>query len=807
MDSWQKELERTLTNASAGAPGDSSSLYDGHVSSSQHFGSSLPSLLQRQSSERSPWGYRGPHQWPPQMAWMSQHRAAQQVWGDPSFRQFFTDPSQDLQSGVGQNIAAGFRSPWEPTHDVKTIENVLNSVTEQPVNYRTNQISADLHNFRQQQTMAESLVSSFTNTSKQSPPTPSSEVPSSPQTSIRNTSASFNTKAASPETSSHSEADKSVPEPVAMSNNPEHFPQQQYAPEDIENGYKKNDENLSAHEPFPKTSPYHENTEYNQNEEKGLDSEKITSEQVLEKNVEENDEAKNQESSPSPPINMANHENQHFDDKQEAHEKMEEDDEDQDLPKDLSCDRTEEEPSVENPDIKEKENLEEHIEDHQEENYNILKNMTEKYGSNKLNLFESRKSNLENVLIKMNKSDEAIDEKIDDDSSDKVDEADEGNTNGMMIDKVDHQDIYDFETEQKVEYKPIKLKIARGEVVENTALETSKHNDSQMKDEVKREKTPVEINRTHPCALDKTSILMLQEKLETNTDLKERVKDIVGEDVLNIFASAVDEAETTSEDTIENKNVLFLYYAVKNSTYLDMDELNKNELEPLSNLALSIPLLSSLLTFLLKDSNIKEQIQNKIGKDQLEYFETVTKNSVKSGDEFVQDEAITPQMVRLYHSIRNLLLGEAFSRLTSLYSKTEHILNTIDATEDAMYNAAIVRLNSLVTAPWNQQIIAAEAMKFDFDFLNHVYNFWKKVIAKRNKPEKKPKKPLKIKPLPPMKIADTYDIFGRPKRSSRRRNEMVTYDEDIMQDCNIKTRVEGEDLPPMPIDIPEPALP
>ena len=164
-------------------------------------------------------------------------------------------------------------------------------------------------------------------------------------------------------------------------------------------------------------------------------------------------------------------------------------------------------------------------------------------------------------------------------------------------------------------------------------------------------------------------------------------------------------------------------------------------------------------------------------------------------------------MVRLYHSIRNLLLGEAFSRLTSLYSKTEHILNTIDATEDAMYNAAIVRLNSLVTAPWNQQIIAAEAMKFDFDFLNHVYNFWKKVIAKRNKPEKKPKKPLKIKPLPPMKIADTYDIFGRPKRSSRRRNEMVTYDEDIMQDCNIKTRVEGEDLPPMPINIPEPALP
>ena len=115
--------------------------------------------------------------------------------------------------------------------------------------------------------------------------------------------------------------------------------------------------------------------------------------------------------------------------------------------------------------------------------------------------------------------------------------------------------------------------------------------------------------------------------------------------------------------------------------------------------------------------------------------------------------------------------------------------------KDEVYNEAVTSLRTLVTSPWSQQVLAAEAMSFDFEFLHHVYNFWKRVIAKRNKPEKKPKKPLRIKPLPPMEAADTYDSYGRPKRSTerstRRRNEMVTYDEDIMQDCGISSKAEA----------------
>ena len=360
------------------------------------------------------------------------------------------------------------------------------------------------------------------------------------------------------------------------------------------------------------------------------------------------------------------------------------------------------------------------------------------------------------------------------------------------------EDPGDKEVEAELKHKPIKLRIAGGEVVANTALDQGgvrlddeepgeEDGDVDMKEEAEESNNPLSSDDNIPSwALDKRLVLELQERLETDCQLKERVSEIVGEDVLNIFATAVEEAESSQETKIDNKNVVFLYYAVKNSTNLDMSNLNKHELEPLSNLALSVPLLSDLLKFLLKDQNIKEQMQAKIGAEDFQYFEKISLSASDSGSEFLQDASVTSRVVRLYHTARNLVLSEAFARLGSLYTKIDHIIESVETTEDVGYNVAVARFKTLISAPWNQQVIAAEAMKFDFDFLNEVYTFWKRVIARRNKPEKKPKKPLKIKPLPAAKAADTYDIFGRPKRSTRRRNEMVTYDEDIMQDCNIK---------------------
>ena len=652
---WQKELERTLNNVGASSS-DTTSLYDGQVSSGQHLGSSLSSLMQRQGTDRSPWaGYRNAHQWS-QMAWMSQHRAAQQVWGDPSFRQFFADPSsQDIQSG-SQNIS-GFRSPWEPTHDVKTIENVLNSVSDHPVNYRTRDQIPDMTSFRQQ---AAEMMSSYGTGSSKTPP----------QDSSPSTQTSETYKKDDSPTHSHTDEFKQQEQETFADAQHKQSPESQY--HDESPATNKTDQSTDHSKPditqgqeqMRQSGNFQEDTECSENPTNlALKDQK----QV----VEHEGNTLQGESSPE-------------------------------QPKDLTCDKAEmeEDTSSQNEPPKDTE-------------YDIIKNMTEKFGNKQIEneeVFESRKSHLETVLSKMNKSEEQMDvqeKKEEDGDYFEDDEAQEKEPEEETEEKSQNEkdDVYDFDPEPKLEpdYKPIKLKIAKGEIVENTAIEEHSETHIEQKEE-KEFKINKSVLKSPSWALAKSSILKLQEKLETDEGMKEKVKEIVGEDVLNIFASSVEEAESAPEDIIDNKNVVFLYYAIKNSTNLDNEDLIKDEMDPLSNLALSVPLLDSLWKFLIKDHNIKEQIQSKIGQEDLEFFEKATKNSAQAGDEFLQDEVITPKMVKMYHSVRNLLLTETFSRLTSLYSKTEHILNSIDDTEDHVYNSAVARLRTLVTSPWNQQV-------------------------------------------------------------------------------------------------------
>lgn len=427
------------------------------------------------------------------------------------------------------------------------------------------------------------------------------------------------------------------------------------------------------------------------------------------------------------------------------------DDESQEMPKDLSCDKLELNNET----------------DGQGHSYDVIRSMTAKYGETIKEEDTKEGDTLPTVetAIKGPCTSEHIRE-YQPQSDEKEDqrELDES------------EDIYDFDSsEPRLEQKPIKLKIAKGEIVKNTALESE---EKLMKPEPETTQVAeATVKRQEKSwAIKKEELMSFNLKLETDQILNKKVKDIVGEDVMNIFGNAVEEAELDTEEIVENKNVVFLYFAVKNSANLDIEEEEKKDLHPLSNLALSIPLLESLVAYLVKDNHMEENVQSKIGKDDLNFFESSTKRAVNNNDEFWQDEESTQRLIFLYHSIRNHLLKEIFSKLTTLYSKIEHILANV-TTDDQDYNAAVTQMTSLVIAPWNQQVIEAEGMKFNFEFLTLVFNFWKKVIAKRNKPEKKPKKPIKMKPLPTMKPSS---------RSSRRRNEMVTYDEDIMQDCNIK---------------------
>ena len=661
---WQKELERSLSNAGAGSD---SSLYEAHsssASSGQHFGSALPSLLQRQPSERSPWpGYRGAPQWPAQMAWMSQHRAHSQVWGDPSFRQFFSDHSQDLQSG--QNVP-GFRNPWETTtNDAKTVDTSLNTTTtEQPVNYHNFSGGAEIH-----------MTGAGQAQYSESPASGSRTPPPASDTGSRGSERSVDQAQGEEETQT--------------------LEQQEYS-------------QVTAH---------------HQTEERtGATDEDI-------KSYSSSHPTAQMYSPAAAPQNHAVREQSELHD-----DKM--DDDSQEMPKDLTRDKIDLDNNT----------------DGQEHSYDVIRNMTAKYG-------EAIKE--EDLETKEEKESQP-------DSDEKENQKEQNNS----------EDIYDFDSsEPRLEQKPIKLKIAKGEIVKNTAMESEENRIESSDAEMKQDILQATIKRQHKnWAINKEELMSLNQILDTDQTLNMKVKDIIGEDVMSIFANAVEEAEIDTDDVVDNKNVVFLYYAVKNSTMLDIEEEKRKDLYPFSNLALSIPLLESLVAYLVKDNIMEENIQSKIGKDDLNFFESSTKRAVENNTEFWQDEGTTQRLIVLYHSIRNHLLQEIFSKLTTLYSKIEHILVNV-STDDQEYNAAVTQMTSLVIAPWNQQVIEAEGMNFDFEFLTQVFNFWKKVIAKRNKPEKKPKKPIKMKPLPSMKPSS---------RSSRRRNEMVTYDEDIMQDCNIK---------------------
>ena len=133
------------------------------------------------------------------------------------------------------------------------------------------------------------------------------------------------------------------------------------------------------------------------------------------------------------------------------------------------------------------------------------------------------------------------------------------------------------------------------------------------------------------------------------------------------------------------------------------------------------------------------------------------------------------------------MLGQAFKRMASLNAKTEAILIRTTSSEDPAYNTALSKLHDLVAAPWSQQVIAAEAMKFDFQFLGTVYTFWRKVISQRATKQDKKAKKTKLK-----LDLSRFESLEKPKRSSRIRDEVITYDEDIIQSCVVRGAFQGD---------------
>jgi len=232
--------------------------------------------------------------------------------------------------------------------------------------------------------------------------------------------------------------------------------------------------------------------------------------------------------------------------------------------------------------------------------------------------------------------------------------------------------------------------------------------------------------------LRKVEFLALSKEVKEHAGVKSRVVGIIGEDVLQLFNSAVDELNKDSNEVIDNKNLAFLFYAIRNSTILELGE-EKNELEPLSNLALSVPLLSNLLTFLEKNSKLKDSLILKVKEEDFNYYQRVIKECTLNTEDFLLDSATAPRIVFLYHTIRNNVLADMFSQLSSLLDKLQDIIINTENSVDNSYNISVTQMKSLLGLPWNQQVIAVEAMNFDLSFLNNFQTFWLLTIVQQTK--------------------------------------------------------------------------
>ena len=232
--------------------------------------------------------------------------------------------------------------------------------------------------------------------------------------------------------------------------------------------------------------------------------------------------------------------------------------------------------------------------------------------------------------------------------------------------------------------------------------------------------------------LSKVKFLALNNDMKDSKSVRDRVVGIIGEDVLQLFNSAVEELDKDSDEIIGNKNLAFLFYAIRNSTILELGE-DRNGLEPLSNLALSVPLLSNLHKFVETNAKLKEALLEKVKMEDFEYYGTVIESCNKTSEEFFLNAATAPRVVLLYHKIRNNILTNMFSQLSGLLEKLQDIIINTENSVDNTYNISITQMKSLLGLPWNQQVIAVEAMNFDLSFLNNFQNFWMTTIIKQIK--------------------------------------------------------------------------
>ena len=212
----------------------------------------------------------------------------------------------------------------------------------------------------------------------------------------------------------------------------------------------------------------------------------------------------------------------------------------------------------------------------------------------------------------------------------------------------------------------------------------------------------------------------------SNTALLLSIENILTQKLCRAYINTMNAAvKDDVEITTDHKRGI---YSIKNAILLYKSNY-KLEDQPLTNVALEVSKIVSLLNFINKDTGIRSAIVNKHGEVAIKELETLVKAHSERKDDFVTKFA--EKNIKLYHSLRNTALERILKQITLVHSKVKNIDIPESAKNSTQYHHAIQRLEDIVTAESVSKMLIIEEQKFDFDFLSTILLVWKSETAKQ----------------------------------------------------------------------------
>ena len=194
-----------------------------------------------------------------------------------------------------------------------------------------------------------------------------------------------------------------------------------------------------------------------------------------------------------------------------------------------------------------------------------------------------------------------------------------------------------------------------------------------------------------------------------NEVIKSKVSWVNHGEVLSSFNLQISEMKEEPNELMANKKLNFLFYVLKNSIVLNLSEEEKTDLQPLSNLALSVEMMDGLKRMVKRYRLTPFLLTDIVEQSFTVYCQTVD-NCNKTGEFFLLDTFKAEKMIVLYHTFRNKVLRFFIDQLQSYSEPASQYLN--------QGNVLNCRHNflrrTIIDLDWDQQVIAFESMYFEF---------------------------------------------------------------------------------------------